>query len=260
MKPSLISEIVNFIIATELEQFKQDFDIKPIPQSQDISSLAIEWLCFYCKENVSIKNRDAIKNYVDEVMQTKDYNTEGWSRIPALLAASFTLTETEYHLNNLLQNLSCHQSTNREFICKCLTIICPILPFDNEYFQGSVEENLRKHHGLDYISVIMLLNSNGEDEAKEKWLKEICESETFKSNNFLTDLLSGKFYKEDFFQETLNEIKSHILFRILKHSYSYNNQINIFDNNKRVFPKTLNSFCDNHPLDRESFQFKINAE
>ena len=258
MNINSLTDIVNFVIATELEQFKQDFDVAPIPASQDISSLAIEWLCFYCKENVSNENKDAIVNFVDKVMQTKDYNTVGWSRILALLAASFALTEKEYLIDDLLNNLACHQSTNREFICKALSIICEVLPFDNEYFQGSVETNLLKHHGLDNISVILLLNSNGEDEAKEKWLKEICENETLKSNKFLVDLLSGKSYEEDFFQETLNEVKSHILFRILKHSYSYNNQTNIFDDNKRVFPKTLNSFQDNHPLDKESFQFKIN--
>jgi hypothetical protein len=255
-----VTDIVNFIIETELEQFKQDFDIAPIPVSQDIRSLAIEWLCYYCKENVSDENKNAIIKFVNEVIETNDYNTVGWSRIPALLAASFALTENEYHINDLLNNLACQQSSNREFICKALSILCEMLPFDNEYFQSSVEINLRKHHGLDDISVIMLLNSNGEQEAKEKWLKEICEKETFKSNVFLTDLRSGKSYIEDFFQKTLNEVKSHILFSILKHSYSYNNQTDLFNVNKRVFPKTLNLFRDSHPLDKTYFQFKLNQE
>lgn len=260
MNKNQVSDIVNFVIATELEQFKQDFDIDPIPFSQDIRSLAIEWLCYYCKENVSDENKDAIVKFVNEIMETNDYNTVGWSRIPALLAASFVLTENEYHINDLLNNLACHQSSNREFICKALSIICEMLPFDNECFQGSVETNLRKHHGLDDISVILLLNSNGEHEAKEKWLKEICENEISKSNVFLTDLLSGKSYKEDFFQKTLNEVKSHILFSMLKHSYSYNNQTNLFSDNKRVFPKTLNLFRDGHPLDKTNFEFKLNQE
>jgi len=257
MNKNIISEIVNFVIATELEQFKQDFDVAPIPQSQDISSLAIEWLCFYCKEDILVENRNAIVNFVDEVMQKEDYNTVGWSRIPALLAASFSLTERQYQLDDLFNNLACRQSSNRKFICKSLSIICEILPFDNGYFQGSVETNLKKHYGLDDISVILLLNSKGENEAKENWLKEICESESFKSNNFLADLLAGKSFKEDFFKVTLNEVKSHILFRILKRSYSYNNQLNLFIDNERAVPKTLNPFQDNHPLDRDSFQFKI---
>lgn len=97
-------------------------------------------------------------------------------------------------------------------------------------------------------------------QAKEIWLKKICQDTNLKSNSFLIDLLSGKSHNEDFFKETLNEVKSHILFAILKHSYSYNSQTNLFSDNKRVFPKTLNAFRDNHPLDKESFQFKINAK
>ena len=65
---------------------------------QNVLNLMIkcENKCFYCKENVSNVNKDAIVSFVDKVMQTKDYNTVGWSRIPALLAASFALTEKEY--------------------------------------------------------------------------------------------------------------------------------------------------------------------
>jgi len=260
MNKNQVSDIVNFVIASELEQFKQDFDIAPIPFSQDIRSLAIEWLCYYCQDNVSFENEKAILRFVDEIMEATNYNTIGWCRIPALLAASFALTENEYYIEGLLNNLSCRQSNDRGFICKALSIICEILPFDNEYFQVSVEANLRNHHVMDDISVIMLLNSIGEQEAKEKWLKEICESETFKSNVFLTDLRSGKSYKRDFFQRTLNEVKSHVLFSILKHSYSYNNQTHLFSDNKRVFPKTLNLFRDNHPLDRTDFEFKLNQD
>lgn len=257
MSTKEISEIVNFVITTELEQFKQDYELQPIPKSQDISSLSIAWLCFYCKENISIDNREAITSFVATIMQSKTYSTEGWSRIAALQAASFALTENENHLIALLENLSCHQSGDRTFIAKSISIICPLISFGNEYFQGSVEENLRKRHGGDDNGVIMYLNSNGEDDAKQIWLKEISELENFQSNKVLVDLLAGKSVTDDFFKNTFNEIKSHILFRILKHSYSYNNQTRIFDDNKRVFPKTLNSFQENHPLDKETFVFNM---
>lgn len=42
MNLNLTDTIVNFVIATELEQFKQDFNVAPIPATQNISSLAIE--------------------------------------------------------------------------------------------------------------------------------------------------------------------------------------------------------------------------
>lgn len=259
MNQKNVNDIVNFIIKTEFEQFKQDFEDEPIPPSQDISSLAIEWLCYYCKEKVSLVNKNAIVNYVDEVMKTKDYETNGWCRIPALLAASYILTEREYYLDNLLKNLACHQSIDREFICKALSIICEIVPFSNEYFQCSVETNLIMHHGLHDISVILLLYSDGEYEVKEKWLSETLEIEELKSNRILNELSSGKSTTNDFFIETLNEIKSYILFAILKHSYSYNSQLDLFENRK-VNPKVLIHYNDNHPLNKTKFEFRTNAE
>ena len=256
MNINSVTDIVNFVISSELEQFKQDYNVEPILKSQDISSLSIEWLCYYCKEQVSNHNKNAIIYFVDEVLKTKDYNYIGWSRIPALLATAFTLTGKEYYLNDLLNNLACHQSSNRGFICQALTVICPTLPFDNEFFQSSVLSNLEKRHGFDEISTILLLNSNGDHDLKEKWLIENLESESLKGNTFLLDWTAGKVYKAEFFQNTLNAIKSHVLFRILKHGYLYNNQYNLFNDNKKVFARTLDVFHDEHPLDTETFEFR----
>lgn len=259
MKTKEISQIVNFVIKTELEQFKQDFDLQPIPESQDIGSLSIAWLCYYCKDNIDLANRDDIANFVNLVMNSETYRTEGWSRIPALQAASFALTGHKDHLNDLLKNLSCHQSTNREFITKSLSIICPLIPFENDYFRESVKKNLRLSNGLDEIGVILYLNSDGEHEEKERWLKETFESSFLNRKTIFDDLIERKSITEDFFKDTFNEIKSHILFRILKHSYLYNNQTNIFQEG-RVYPKTLNTFYDDHPLDFKTFTFNFNRE
>ncbi|MBK9557834.1 MAG: hypothetical protein IPO47_18830 [Bacteroidetes bacterium] len=255
MNINSVTDLVNFVISSELEQFKQDYDVEPIPKSQDISSLSIEWLCYYCKEQVANDTKNAIISFVDNVLQTKDYKYIGWRRIPALLATAFTLTGKEYYLNDLLNNLACHQSS-REFICKALTVICPTLPFDNEFFQSSVLSNLEKRHGFYEISTILLLNSNGDHDMKEKWLIENLESEPLKGNTFLSDWTTGKVYKAEFFQNTLNAIKSHVLFRILKHGYLYNNQYNLFNDNKKVFARTLDVFHDEHPLDTETFEFR----
>jgi len=251
-----ISEIVNFIISTELEQFKQDYELKPIPESQDIGSLSIAWLCYYCKENIDTTNREAITSFVDLVMRNDRYDIEGCSRISALQAASFALTGNETHLNDLLYHLSCYQSNDRTYITKSLAIICPIIPFNNYFFRYSVEENLKMNYGGDETVVILYLNSYGEFEDKIRWFKEINNFTANDSYRFLDDLIAGKSISEDFFKNTFNEIKSHILFRILKHSYLYNNQTDLFQE-RRIFPKTLDVFQDDHPLDEITFKFNI---
>lgn len=140
-------------------------------------------------------------------MQHKDYNIEDWAKVPALLAASFTLTNNTQHINDLLNNLACHQSANRVFICQALCIICEILPFNNQYFQAAVEKNLKNRYGLDIVSLILLLNSDGNDEEKEKWLDEIRESDISEYNIYFFDFISGKPYTEDFFSKNIKRCK-----------------------------------------------------
>jgi|JI6StandDraft_1071083.scaffolds.fasta_scaffold01651_7 hypothetical protein len=249
--------IVNFLISTELEQFKQDYDVSPIPKSQDIGSLSIEWLCYYCKEQVSNENKNEILDVVDSILCREDFNFGSWFRIPALLAAAFTLTGKEYYLNDVLVNLACMQSVHRGFICQVLTVICQDLPFDNHYFKSSVLSNLEKRHGFDEISTLLLLNSQGDRIHKKTWIIENLDVLPLTAKNFLSDLLTGKEYNEIFFQHTINSIKSHILFRILKHSYLYNNQPSLFESNQRVYSRTLNVFNDSHPLDKVIFNFDL---
>lgn len=249
------TDIVNFLISTELEQFKQDYDVSPIPKSQDLISLSIEWLCYYCKEQVSNENKNEILAFVNSILCKDDFNFNGWFKIPALLAAAFTLTGKEYYINDVLNNLSCKQSVHRRFICQVLTVICPDLPFDNHYFKSSVLSNLEKKHGYDEISTYLLLYSQGDKNHKKNWIIENLDGETSHTKKFLSDLLLDKELNEPFFQQTINSIKSHILFRVLKHSYLYNNQPNLFDTNQRVSPRTLNLFKDAHPLDKVSFNF-----
>ena len=261
MKNETPTGIVNFLIETELEQFKQDFDLALIPVSQDISSLSITWLCFYCKENVSTKNRQAITDFVDEIMKKENYRTHGWMRIAALQAAAFVLKDKEDYLNPLLSNVACHQSSIRTFILQCVSVIMPLLDFENEHLREAVEFNVHHNHVFADESILLLLCTNGESKIKMEWIKNQLKGKKTNSTALLVKLLDkNAVINNDFYQSIFMEVKNHILFRILRHSYSYNNQTNMFDDNKRVFPKTLNSFRDKHPLNKESFQFILNAE
>lgn len=261
MKLKAVNDIVNFIIETELEQFKQDFDEDLIPNSQDISSLSIAWLCHNCKDNVSQENLKTILNFVDDVMNRENYHHHGWLRIPALQAALFALTGENYYLNDLLQHVSCAQSASRGFIIQCVSIIIELIDFENDCLKESVEFNISHNHGYADESILLLLGTKSGVEETKEWIKSQLELKNTNSTELLKNLLDNNFViKNDFYKNIFNEVKNHILFRILKHSYSYNGQTNLFDSTRKVHPKTLNSFKDNHPLDKTSFRFKFNAE
>jgi len=260
MKPNEVTDIVNFIIETEFEQFKQDYDEALIPHSQDVSSLSIAWLCYNCKESVSQKNLEAVKRFVDSEMSRENYKYFGWMRVPSLQVALFILTNDDYYLNNLLQQVSCHQSAVREFILQSVSIITPLLDFENEILKEAVEFSIKHNHGLADESILLLLNTKDYTGQKSNWIKSQLELSATNSTALLQQLLEKNVtIKNDFYKETFSEVKEHILFRILKHFYHFNNQMNLFENRK-VQPKTLGTFIDNHPLNTKSFKFEFANE
>jgi len=211
-------EIINSIINKEFEQFKINFDIQPIPESQDISSLSIAWLCYSFKERISKENQSSIKKFCDDILKSKEYNTKGWSRIPAILAANFVLTNKEKYLNEILKNISCHQSSNRGFIMKSLSIISPLIPSDNEYLRNGTEINLIRNHGYSDTGVIIYMNTNGGIEEKREFLREIIKKLPDSYDEFLNKILKGESVKDDFYNDTLNEVKSYILSEIFNNN------------------------------------------
>ncbi|MBK6536879.1 MAG: hypothetical protein IPG09_03580 [Ignavibacteria bacterium] len=95
MKKLNSKDIINILIAKELEQFKRNYEIQPIPKLQDLCSLSIAWLCYYYKGKISRENMREISEFAKQVLESEEYNITGWSRIPAILAASYVLTEEE---------------------------------------------------------------------------------------------------------------------------------------------------------------------
>lgn len=260
MNNSQVSEIVNFIIEKELVQFKKDFENALIPYSQDICSLSIAWLCFYCKDSVSNKNKQDILIYVNAIMNKENYNVHGWMRISALQAAAYSLTMDEYYLNNLLVHISCHQSANRVFILRSVSIIAPSLNFENVYLKKAVEFNVISNYACADESIILLLSTNGDVDLKRNWILKQLEIKKTNSTKFLQKLLDeNAVIENDFYHTSINEVMNNILFCILNSSFKFNNQLNLFYN-KKVQSKTLNSFFAEHILNKRNFEFKLNPD
>jgi len=238
-------EIVNDLISSELEYYKLGYEISPIPLSQDVSSLSIEWLCYYFKNHVSTENSQQILSFVDQ----KRTNKSGEFKIAALEACAYIFTGNELYLNSLLTKLSCGRSSDRRFIVQSVAIIAPLIDYNNDYLQDSVEYNIRNNYGFADECILLFLATNPEKDYLKGWLMyQLYQGET-NSSSLLRNLLSDGFVlKQQFFRTFFADIKSYILFRILRNSDTYHGQLQLFNDKPERYER-ISSNKDYHPLD-----------
>lgn len=241
--------LVNVIIETELELFKQHYSESPILPSQDLRSLAIAWLCFHFSEHISDKNVAAIKDFVWEKICAEDYNYFGWSRLFALKAANAILIGDDV---NLLAHVSCEQLADRHFALKAVSIIAPSLDFENEVLREAVEYNIAHNQGYADESILLLLRTKGSEEDKKEWIKAQLSLKETNSTKLLGKLLTKNACVENgFYLKIFSEIKDYLLFRILGNHYTQGIQTSLWGEAQTE----LTSFQDNNLLNTSEFRF-----
>jgi len=255
---SISNQLINGFLESELELFKKQFYESPVPEIQDDRSLAIAWLCYYFKDNVSSENASAIIKFVDEVYSSENYSTHGWDRISALQAAAFILTSDIFYANSLIQNIDCEQCLARGFIIESASIICPLLSFDNNQLKEATENNIKYSHGFYEENIILYLSTNGSREEKVNWLEhQISVDEKDYHKKFLNDLKSaGRLNKSGFFVRTFNKAKSYILFNMLSHPSLAEFQPKLFDDVEIEF-NNLTELEKRHPLNDYYIDFSF---
>lgn len=247
---SLLKQLINGFIESELELYKMQFDESPVPEIQDERSLAIAWLCYYFKDSISNENSSAIIQFVDEVYSSDKYSTHGWMRISALQAAAFILTSDIFYANSLLQHIDCRQHWARGFIIESAGIICPLISFDNQQLKAATETNIKYSHGLYEENIILYLSTNGTSEDKVNWLEHqisIDENE-LAIKKFLNSLkAAGRLNQSGFFVRTFSKAKSYIIFKMLSQPLLAEIQLKLFDK-ADINLKELTDLEKNHPL------------
>lgn len=246
---SISKQLINGFIKSELELFKKQFDESPVPEIQDVRSLAIAWVCYYFKGGITEKNVKAIIQFVNEVHKQKNFHTHGWFRIPALQAAAFILTAHTYYANCLIQNIDCDQGWARGFIIESASIICPLLSFNNKLLKRATERNISKSHGLFEENIILYLSTQGSVKEKVKWLGDQIEiNKDDYRRKFLNGLkTAGRLNPSDFFISAFNKVKSYVIFRMLNQPFLAEAQPSLFDAVDHSFNR-LTDLEANHPL------------
>ena len=240
-------QLINGFIKSEFELFKKQFDETPVPKIQDERSLAIAWLCYYFKDSISSEISCDLKNFVDFVGSRESYSTNGWYRISSLQAAVFILSSEIYYANRLIQHLDCGQSWARGFILESVSIICPLLSFNNQYLKIATENNIKYSHALDEENIVLYLSTTGTDEDKINWIENqhrICEKDYHRK--FLNGLqINDRPYQNSFFVRAFNKIKSYVIFKLLCQPILDKSELSLFD---EIDYLQVVSLEKNHPL------------
>lgn len=194
-------QLINGFIKSELELFKKQFDESPVPEIQDVRSLAIAWVCYYFKESITNENSSALIEFVDDVYSYKNYTTHSWLRISSLQASVFILTGDVHYANSLLQHIDCGQGWARGFILQAASIITLLISFGNTYLQEATETNIKYSHAYYKENIILYLKTKGAKEEKISWLEnQIIADERDYHTKFYDELKKvGQFYQFRFF-------------------------------------------------------------
>ncbi|WP_276359810.1 hypothetical protein [Daejeonella sp. H1SJ63] len=216
---NISKQLINGFIKSELELFKEQFDERPIPEVQDNRGLAIAWLCYFFRDSITNENSTAIIQFVDDIYSRDNYNTHGWIRISALQAAAFILTSDIHYANSLIRHIACGQSWARGFIIESVSVICPLLSFDNQYLKEGTEINIKHSHGYYEENTILFLSTQGTVEEKKNWLEhQISIDEMGYHKEFLNGLKkAGKLCKSGIFVRRFNKVKSYLIFKLISH-------------------------------------------
>lgn len=246
---SISKQLINGFIKSEIDLFKKQFTESPVPENQDERSLAITWLCYYFKESVSNENSSAIIQFVDEVYSRDNYSTHGWFRISALQAAAFILTSDIHYANSLIQHIDCGQGWARGFIIESVSIICPLLLFNNQKLKEATENNIKYSHAYYEENIILYLSTNGLTEEKINWLEyQISIDKKDYHKKFLNGLKNaGRLNQSGFFVRTFSKAKSYLIFKMLSQPSFAEVQPMLFDDVDLDFDK-LAELEKKHPL------------
>lgn len=246
---SILKQLVDGFVKSELDLFKKQFDESPVLQIQDDRSLAIAWLCYYFKDVISREYSVKIINFVNQVSSRENYNVHGWYRISALQAAAYILTKDSYYANMLVQRICCGQSWARGFILQSAGLICPILSFDNQHLRKATEINIEYSHGNYQDNIILYLSTKGEVSEKLDWIETQIRTVKYDDQkNFFDSIIKmGHFTSSSLFISAFNRAKSYLIFKILSQPIPLESEPTLFDT-VHVSYYTLSNLEKKHPL------------
>lgn len=242
---------VNGFLEDEFSTFKQNYRAKALANDQVNSSLSMLWVCRFLQPFVDTTFGKRVEEFVEEEMQADDYRHYGWNRISSLQAISYLLTGNKDHLNDLVQHVSCHQSTLRPIILRSCGIIIDDISVKNNQLKDAVEYNLEHSHGYYKESTLLYLCTKGDWKDKKRWFLEARKRYGEYHNEFFEKLMvKNTFNKNNFFLQSISDAKSYFIFKSLTNPKLSDHQTELLSSDasaKQLF-QALISEEKKHPL------------
>ncbi|MBN2571892.1 MAG: hypothetical protein JXA68_07160 [Ignavibacteriales bacterium] len=254
-------KLINGFLYSELNEFKNGYYGDHNFKIQDLRSLSIAWVSYYFKDYIFEEIISSLQNFIDDVKKEKDFDTNGWFKIPALQSSAYIFTSNNSHINSLFSNISCHQSIHRLFIIESLSILCPLLPnyitlsYGSE-LRNSTIENFKHMHFYREENLIFLLSCEGSTEEKIIFFNELINKYGCQKDNLLNTFINNSFYRNSFFLDSFSKSKSYFLFKLLTSPILYEqDQIPLFPDFPENYFDILIEKENNHPLNTSYFDF-----
>jgi hypothetical protein len=163
---------VEALLNDELSALIRDFELTPIPHTQDLRGFLICWFAAFAPELVSEAFRYRLKCTVHECRSHDDFDNNAWFRITHLESALFALDDDTGWIDSPVANLNHDKASLRFFVHESLAFVADKLEFVNQSLRRAVEYNLKVVHGFCEHSVVLLCAASGQAADKRRLVAE----------------------------------------------------------------------------------------
>lgn len=167
---SLMHAAVEFA-SSELEAFKRDYNVRPVPRTQDLRAGSIPWLALAIPLAFESDWFDPLRRWLFELRADSDdkYWWFHWYRVPAFWCALTVWDEDPSWVDEVIANIDHHKSEFRGYVLECLAFVAPVLSFDDENLRERVESVLKQRYFHADSAVALLLATKGSAASKATW-------------------------------------------------------------------------------------------
>lgn len=242
------------LACTELEAFKRDYAVEPVPRRQELRAGAVAWLAVMLPEAFDSTWARALEHWLWE-LHPEARDAHHWFRVPALRAAVSSWNDDPDAVGEVIANIDHHNSGLRSYVLECLAFVAPMLPFDDEDLRMRVESVLQKHYLYSASAIALLLATNGDGNAKTEWAKRWVDAvqESFGRDQLVAAINGAPVTNP--LHEGLNEIERYALTGLLAHATAGTETLGTaepgFD---RVFVEFIRNRLREHPLMNPTFR------
>lgn len=173
------------------QQLCELMEVAPVPAEFDEAEHFIAWVARFIPLGLGGYFEDMLRRTMRDLRARSDFKHHGWSRSFGIAVALYMMTDEQEWLEEIIGNLSHHNSWLRSHTCAMFALVADSLPFDANRFQRAMREDVERGHNLDELVVLAAATLGTADEKREL-LRGWCEVARERPDNTVALLASGR--------------------------------------------------------------------